>query len=101
MAIKVYYSSPGRRPPKTFATVADAIAWAKKNLDCKPVVVEVKETVLWDWQHGDRATVCEGKVRYASGLTALTESRAQQREGAWAVKHCTQCGGYHVEAVAT
>lgn len=100
--IKVYYeSSPAHRTPKSFGTVAEAIAWAKRHLDCKPVVVRVSETVVWDWQHGDRATQCEGKVRYASGFTALTETRAQGRGGDWAVKHCTQCGGYHVEAVTS
>jgi len=100
MPIKVYYeSAPAHRTPKSFGSVEEAIAWAKEHRDRKPVVVEVKETVVWDWKHGDRATQCEGKVRYSSGLTALTENRAQQREGAWAVKHCTQCSGYHVEEV--
>ena len=112
----VYSSGTSRRPGKYFGTESEAVSWAvnrqRTHPDSRPVVVRTDEAledgrivpvrgserVVWDWMYGLRATVCAGKVRYTNAMNSLTLKRAMERDGRWAMRYCTQCLGYHVEA---
>lgn len=54
--IKVYYNTgdpySGTRRSRQFVTQDEAIEWAQKNADRQPAVVQVVETLIWNWKEG-------------------------------------------------